>query len=61
MKGKCSCQGCDKRFAGCHSKCDEYRKYRKRIEEKNALKSDHAEYNGEFVRYIESRRFKYGV
>lgn len=30
----CKCKGCKNRFIGCHSKCDDYVKYRK---EKNKV------------------------
>lgn len=33
-----TCKGCTKRFVGCHSNCDIYKKYTERVEEINKLK-----------------------
>ena len=33
-----TCKDCKDRFVGCHSKCEDYKKYREKIEEINKLK-----------------------
>lgn len=30
---RCSCQGCTKRYLGCHDSCEEYKDYQKRLTE----------------------------
>ena len=27
----CNCKGCDKRYVGCHAKCENYIKFRKEL------------------------------
>lgn len=31
----CKCHGCNNRNIGCHAYCDDFRKYKNQIEEKN--------------------------
>lgn len=33
-----TCKDCKDRYVGCHSNCDDYKKYRERIEEANRLR-----------------------
>ena len=39
----CPCKGCEKRYSGCHSKCDEYKEwkdwYNKKKEHENRIRS----------------------
>ena len=33
-----TCKDCKDRYVGCHSNCDDYKKYRERMEEANRLR-----------------------
>lgn len=37
-KGKAPCRGCDDRTVGCHSQCDKYIQFKKKIDERNDAK-----------------------
>lgn len=58
MKNKCSCQGCDKRYVGCHAKCEDYKKFREGIDKKREAKVSISEYDNEFLGYMKSRKYR---
>lgn len=54
MKIQSPCFGCDKRYVGCHSVCDEYAMYKKRVDEqKERIENEKA-----IQRYIAGKRWQ---
>lgn len=41
-----ACVNCDKRYPGCHSKCETYQKYRQEIEKGKGKRQHDYEYKG---------------
>ena len=48
------CKGCEKRYVGCHSKCEEYIDYKKRAEEASKLVADKKSFENIF--YADKRK-----
>lgn len=38
MKNYQNCLGCEKRYIGCHSNCEDYQKYRKELDNLKKIK-----------------------
>lgn len=36
MVSRCPCKGCEKRYPGCHSKCEGYISWRAELDKRNA-------------------------
>ncbi len=49
-KVKCACQGCTKRSVGCHSTCEEYKQFRKSIDDVTSKEREDKLCNNESVR-----------
>lgn len=43
MNGDKPCLGCERRQVGCHGKCEDYKAYRAKLDEKAALERADAE------------------
>lgn len=57
-KIKTPCKACEKRCLGCHANCEEYKQFRKDIEEQK--KQEKTEYHPNYHRYYKKRPVNLG-
>ena len=53
---KCCCKGCENRVVGCHSTCEEYRKYKKHVDELREENRKQSQIDGALNRYNKGKR-----
>lgn len=53
---KCCCKGCENRVVGCHSTCEEYRKYEKHMEEVKEENRKQNQIDGVLNRYNKEKK-----